>query len=108
MMKITRLPPKQSFLIIHEFHTPCEIPVGKEDMTDILVVLSTDILNEELLSDGYTTIETNLQCTLVLNFHKCKLHMNCPQKVFFFLLFFFKKTASKGETSMRRVVVSPS
>lgn len=78
------LPPKHSFLIIHEFHTLFEIPVRKEDITDILIMLATKILTEELLSDGYATIETNLQSTLLLIFHNLQLYMNCNKKVSLF------------------------
>lgn len=55
-----RLPTEECFLIVHKFHGSREIPVGQEDFTELLIMFATNPLNEEFLSYGSSSIETNL------------------------------------------------
>lgn len=57
------LPPKHVFFIFHKFPCSWEIPIRKKDTTESFIMLATDVLNEEFLSNGDSTIETYLLST---------------------------------------------
>lgn len=60
-----KLPPKPFFFIFHKFPCSFEIPIRKEDMTEIFIMLATDVLTKEFLSNGDSTIETYLWNTRI-------------------------------------------
>jgi hypothetical protein len=55
-----KLPPKHVFFIFHKFPCSLEIPIRKEDTTEIFIMLATDVLTKEFLSNGDSTIDTYL------------------------------------------------
>lgn len=58
------LPSEHVFLIFKKFSCSLEIPIRKENTTELLIVHPTDILNEEFLSDRNPTIKTYLYTSI--------------------------------------------